>query len=80
MRILSLNIRGLGGLTKQKSLRHLFLSLAPDVVLLQETMTSSYPAPGSLCLLQTLPWVGILCTGFCGNFGGNPLGMEPEGT
>ena len=44
MRILSLNVRGLGGLAKQKSLRHLFVSLSPDVVLFQETMTSSYPA------------------------------------
>ena len=44
MCILSLNVRGLGGLAKQKSLRHLFSSLSPDVVLLQETMTSTYLA------------------------------------
>ena len=44
MRILSLNVRGLGGSSKQKRLRHLFVSLSPDIVLLQETMTSSYPA------------------------------------
>ena len=44
MRILSLNIRGLGSLAKQKSLRHLLSSLSPDVVILQETMTSPYPA------------------------------------
>ena len=43
MRILSLNVRGLGGSTKQKSLRHLIKSLSPNLVLLQETMTSSYP-------------------------------------
>ena len=41
MRILSLNVRGLGGSAKQKSLRNLFLTLSPDVVLFQETMTST---------------------------------------
>ena len=53
MRILSMNVRGLGGLAKQKSLRHLLFALSPDLVLLQETMTSSYPALFSfskLCL------------------------------
>ena len=44
MRILSLNVHGLGGLAKQKSLHHLFVSLSPDFVLFQETMTNSYPA------------------------------------
>ena len=44
MRIMSLNVCGLGGSAKQKSLRSLFLALTPDVVLLQETMTSTYPA------------------------------------
>ena len=44
MHILSLNVRGLGSLAKQKSLQHLLFSLSPDVVLFQETMTSPYPA------------------------------------
>ena len=44
MHFLSLNVRGLVGLAKQKSIQHLFSSFSPDVVLLQETMTSSYPA------------------------------------
>ena len=44
MHFLTLNVRGLGGLAKQKSLRHLIATLSPDVVLLQETMTSAYPA------------------------------------
>ena len=44
MRILSLNVRGLGSLAKQKSLRHLLSVLSPDVVLFQETMTGQYPA------------------------------------
>ena len=44
MCILSLNVRGLGGLAKQKIIRHMFSSFSPDVILLQETMTSSYSA------------------------------------
>ena len=44
MRILTLNVHGLGGLAKQKILRHLLASLSPNVVLFEETMTSSYPA------------------------------------
>ena len=44
MRILSLNVRGLGSLAKQKILRYLLSSLSLNVVLLQETMTSPYPA------------------------------------
>ena len=43
MCILSLNVCGLGGLAKQKSLLHLFSSLSPDVILLQETMNSTFP-------------------------------------
>ena len=44
MKILSLNVRGLGGKTKLCSLLSLFRSVAPDMILLQETMCSSYPA------------------------------------
>ena len=44
MHFLTLNVQGLGGLVKQKSLHHLIVTLSPDVVLLQETMTNSYPA------------------------------------
>ena len=44
MCFLTLNVRGLGGLAKQKSLHLLIATLSPDVVLLQETMTSIYPA------------------------------------
>ena len=44
MKILSLNVRGLGGKTKLCSLWSLFRSVAPDMILLQETMCSSYPA------------------------------------
>ena len=52
MRILSLNVRGLGGLAKQKGLRHLFSSLSPDIILLQETMNSTYPALLAFCKLR----------------------------
>ena len=43
MLILSLNVRGLGGKTKLYSLRSLFLFVCPDMILLQETMCSSFP-------------------------------------
>ena len=43
MMILSLNVRGLGGKTKLSRQRSLFLSLCPDMILLQETMCSTYP-------------------------------------
>ena len=44
MKILSLNVRGLGGKTKQNSLRSLFLSIHPDMILHRETMCITYPA------------------------------------
>ena len=44
MLIIFLNVRGLGGKTKQCSLCSLFLSTRPDMILLQETMCSTYPA------------------------------------
>ena len=73
MRILSLNIHGLGGSAKQKSLRLLLTSLSPDLVLLQETMTSPYPAlfafskicPGwEFCALSSNGLSGGLLTGW----------------
>ena len=44
MKIISLNIRGFKGLAKQKTLCALFLSLASDMILIQETMCSHLPA------------------------------------
>ena len=44
MKILTLNVRDLGGLAKHKSLQNLLVSLSPDLILLQETMTNSHPA------------------------------------
>ena len=73
MSILSLNIRGLGGSAKQKSLRLLLSTLSPDVVLLQETMTSPYPAlfafskifPGwDFCALRSNGLSGGILTGW----------------
>ena len=37
-----MNIRGFGGITKQKSLMSLFSSLNPDIILIQETMCDYY--------------------------------------
>ena len=47
MKIVSMNICGFGGPTKQKSLKDLFTSLNPDIILLQETMCDHVSA---LCL------------------------------
>ena len=44
MKIMSLNVRGLGGLAKHKSLWNLFDFINPDLIFLQETMTCSIPA------------------------------------
>ena len=41
MKLLSLNVKALGGKTKNFSLCALFQSLGPDMILLQETMCSS---------------------------------------
>ena len=38
MKILSMDIQGFGGLSKQKALCSLFYDLNPDMILLQETM------------------------------------------
>ena len=40
MKLVSLNVRGLGGKAKIHSLHSLFQSLSPDMILLQETMCS----------------------------------------
>ena len=42
MWIISLNVRGFGDFDKQRTLVTLFLSLSPDMILLQETMCSHY--------------------------------------
>ena len=42
MKIVSMNIRGFGGPTKQKSLKELFTSLNLDIILLSETMCDHF--------------------------------------
>ena len=44
MKIILINIHGFGGLAKQKTLCALFLSLALDMILIQETVCSHFPA------------------------------------
>ena len=69
MRILSLNVRGFGGLAKQRNLRTLLLSFSPDMILLQETMCSPYPtllAFSKLC--PGWEFYAISSTGLSGGF------------
>ena len=44
MKIVSMNIHGFGGPTKQKALKELFTSLNPDIISLQETMCDHFTA------------------------------------
>ena len=76
MRILTLNVCGLGSLAKQKNLRHLFVLLSPDVVLFQETMTSSYPALFSFSKL--CPGWEYCALNSNGLSRGNTIWMESE--
>ena len=76
MKILSMNIRGFGGLAKQKSLGRLFSDLRPDMILLQKTMC---------CYSQSLYLFSILKHGweFCASnasslFGGLLTGWDPH--
>ena len=63
MKIVSMNIHGFGGPTKQKALKELFSTLNPDIILLQETMCDhfttlrlfSFMKPGwELCAIDAL--------------------------
>ena len=49
MKIVSMNIRGFGGPTKQKYLKDMFTSINPDIILLQETMCDHFT---TLCLFS----------------------------
>ena len=79
MKIISLNVRGLGGLAKQKSLLNLFASLSLDLILLQETMNSTYPALLAFSKLR-LGWefCAISSSGLSGGIlsAWNPLRVE----
>ena len=48
MKILSFNCRGLTSPSKKSSLKHLVDVLAPDVIMLQETMRNSQVVVGDL--------------------------------
>ena len=79
MKILSLNVRGVGGKTKHICLRKLFHSLGPDMILLQETMCSTYPA--LLAFSKLLPSWEFCATDASGLLGGlltawNPLRVK----
>ena len=76
MKILSLNVRGLGGKTKQSSLRSLFLSIQPNIILLRETMCNTYPT--LLAFPKLFPRWELCATSASGLSGGlltawNPL-------
>jgi exonuclease III len=51
MRILSLNIRGVGGTPKLSSLRRLVQIVLPDIILVQETMVDAVRARNVLSKL-----------------------------
>ena len=76
MCILSLNVRGLGGLAKQKILRYLFSSLSPNIILLQETMNSSYTA--LLAFSKLCPSWEFCAISSSGLLGGILLGWNPH--
>ena len=67
MKLLSLNIRGLGGKSKNHNLRSLLKSLGPDMILIQETMYSF--SPELLTISKILPkweYCAISASGFSG--------------
>ena len=73
MKIISMNIRGFGGLVKRKALKTLFSSLNPDMILIQETMCDHFYAlhffskmnPGwEFCALDSNGLSGGLLTGW----------------
>ena len=68
MKLVSLNVRGLGGKAKIHNLRALFQSLSPDMILLQETMCSSSPA--LLAFSKLLPSWEFCAIGASGLSGG----------
>ena len=79
MKILSLNVRGLGGKTKHIILHALFHSLGPDMILLQETMCSTYPALLAFSkLLHSWEFYAISASGLSGGLlmAWNPLRVK----
>jgi len=75
MKILSLNVRGLGGSAKQKSLHHLLVSFSPELILLQETISSTYPT--LLAFSKLRPGWEFCAIGSKGLLGGILSGWNP---
>ena len=75
MKIFPLNVCGLGGLAKQRSLHTLFSSFAPDLILLQETMCSPYPS--LLAFSKLRPSWEFCATSAKGLSGGLLSGWDP---
>ena len=76
MNILSMNIRGFGGLTKLKSLQSLFSVLNPYLIFIEEIMCDHFQGPNyfakiksdwEFCAIDSLGLSGGLLTGW------NPL-------
>ena len=76
MKILSMNIRGFGGLAKQKSLGFLLSNLRPDLILFQETMCSHAHALYWFSKLK--PGWEFCASDACGLSGGLLAGWDPH--
>ena len=76
MKILSLNVRGMGGSTKQKILHHLLTSVSPELILLQGTMSSTYPA--LLAFSKLHPGWEFCAISSKGLSGWNPLKVQSK--
>ena len=75
MKIVSMNICGFGGLTKQKSLKSLFATLNPDMIMLQETMSDHFSA---LSMFSKMRHGWEFCAlNSQGLFGGLLMGWNP---
>ena len=68
-----MNVRGFGGVTKQKTLQALFSTLSPNMILLQEIIYGVYQSllafskilPGwDFCALDSVGLLGCLLTGW----------------
>ena len=76
MKILTLNVQGLGGSAKQKSLYHLLSSISPEIILFQQTMNNTYPAP--LAFSKLRPGWEFCAISSAGLSGGILSGWNPK--
>ena len=77
MKILSYNCQGLESPSKKLSLKHLIDNLAPDIILLQETMGYSEVVVGAL--KNFLPGWEFAVVDARGRVGGSSLWLVGEG-